>query len=111
MKKEQLACGNVDKKDKIQDASKDKTEPTSSLLSEEVDPPNDESVEKLLQSCEEHRNYYQRMFDVLIKLTAEAGQLNEDKVDCIKILLDFTRELKQEKTTLFSKIESVGTQS
>ena len=111
MKKEQLACGNVDKKDKIQDASKDKTEPTSSLLSEEVDPPNDESVEKLLQSCEEHCNYYQRMFDVLIKLTAEAGQLNEDKVDCIKILLDFTRELKQEKTTLFSKIESVGTQS
>ena len=111
MNKGQLACGNVDKTDGIQDASKDKTEPTSSLLNEEVDPPNDESVEKLLQSCEEHRNYFQRMFDALVKLTGEVGQQNEDNVDCIKKLLDFTRELKQEETTLFSKIESVGTQS
>ena len=109
-KKGQLACGNGDKTDGIQDASKDKTEPTISLLNEEVDPPNDESVEKLLQSCEEHRNYFQRMFDALVKLTGEVGQQNEDNVDCIKKLLDFTRELKQEETTLFSKIESVGTQ-
>ena len=111
MKKGQLACGNGDKTDGIQDASKDKTEPTSSLLNEEVDPPNDESVEKLLESCEEHRYYFQRMFDALIKLTGEVGQQNEDNVDCIEKLLDFARELKQKETTLFSKIESVGTQS
>ena len=111
MNKEQLACGNVDKTDGIQDASKDKTEPTSSLLNEEVDPPNDESVEKLLESCEQHRYYFQRMFDALIKLTGEVGQQNEDNVDCIEKLLDFARELKQKETTLFSKIESVGTQS
>ena len=110
-KKGQLACGNGDKTDGIQDASKDKTEPTSSLLNEEVDPPNDESVEKLLESCEEHRYYFQRMFDALIKLTGEVGQQNEDNVDCIEKLLDFARELKQKETTLFSKIESVGTQS
>ena len=63
MKKVQKACGNVDKKDK--------TEPTSSLFSEEVDLPNDESVEKLLQSCEEHRIFFQKMFDSHIKLTSE----------------------------------------
>ena len=63
MKKVQKACGNVDKKDK--------TEPTSSLFSEEVNPPNDESVEKLLQSCEEHRIFFQKMFDSHIKLTSE----------------------------------------
>ena len=111
MRKEQQACGNVDRTDTIQDASKDKTEPTSSLLSEEVDLPNDESVEKLLQSCEERRNFFQRMFDALIKLTAEVGQQNEDNCDCIKKLFDFTTELQQEESTLFSKIESVGTQS
>ena len=111
MKKGQLAYGNVDKTDTIQDASKDKTEPTSSLLNEEVDPPNNESVEKLLESCEQHRYYFQRMFDALIKLTGEVGQQNEDNVDCIEKLLEFTRELKQKETTLFSKIESVGTQS
>ena len=111
MKKGQLAYGNVDKTDRIQDASKDKTEPTSSLLNEEVDPPNNESVEKLLESCEQHRYYFQRMFDALIKLTGEVGQQNEDNVDCIEKLLEFTRELKQKETTLFSKIESVGTQS
>ena len=111
MKKGQLACGNVDKTDTIQDASKDKTEPTSSLLNEEVDTPNDESVEKLLQSCEEHRNHFQNMFEALIKLTAEAGQQSEDDVDCVQKLLDFTMELQQKGITLFSKIESVGTQS
>ena len=77
----------------------------------QVDPPNDESVEKLLQSCEEHRNFFQRMFDVLIKLTAEVGQQSEDNVNLIQPLSDFTMELRQETITLFSKIESVRTQS
>ena len=77
----------------------------------QVDPPNDESVEKLLQSCEEHRNFFQRMFDVLIKLTAEVGQQSEDNVNLIQPLSDFTMELRQETITLFSKIESVPTQS
>ena len=71
MKNVQKACGNVDKIDTIQDASKDKTEPTRSLFSEEVDLPNDESVEKLLQSCEEHRNFFERIFDSGIKLTSK----------------------------------------
>ena len=111
MNKGQLACGNGDKTGGIQDASKDKTEPTSSLLNEEADPSNDESVGKLLESCEEHRNYFQNMFEALIKLTAQVGQQSEDNVNCIKKLLDFTTELQQEETALFSKIESVGTQS
>ena len=111
MQKGPLACGNVVEIDGIKDASKDKKEPTSSLLNEEVKPPNDESVEKLLQSCEEHSNFFQRMFDVLIKLTAEVGQQSEDNVNLIQPLSDFTMELRQEKITLFSKIESVPTQS
>ena len=111
MQKGPLACGNVVETDGIKDASKDKKEPTSSLLNEEVDPPNYESVEKLLQSCEEHSNFFQRMFDVLIKLTAEVGQQSEDNVNLIQPLSDFTMELQQEKITLFSKIESVPTQS
>ena len=54
---EQLAYGNIDKTDGIPDAYRDKIEPTSSLINGEVDPPNDESVEKLLRSYEEHRNF------------------------------------------------------
>ena len=77
----------------------------------QVDPPNDESVEKLLQSCEEHRNFFQRMFDVLIKLTAEVGQQSKDNLNLIQPLSDFTMGLQQETITLFSKIESVPTQS
>ncbi|XP_058943705.2 uncharacterized protein [Pocillopora verrucosa] len=111
MQKGPLACGNVAETDGIKDASKDKKEPTCSLLNEEVDPTNYESVEKLLQSCEEHSNFFQRMFDVLIKLTAEVGQQSEDNVNLIQPLSDFTMELQQEKITLFSKIESVPTQS
>ncbi|CAH3168216.1 unnamed protein product [Pocillopora meandrina] len=111
MKKGQLANGNFDKTDGSQDASKDKKEPTSSLLNEEVDPPNDESVEKLLQSCEEHRNIFQRRFEAVIKLTAEVAQQSEDNVNCISQLLEFTMELQQEEIKLFSKIDLVRTQS
>ena len=111
MKKGQLANGNFDKTDGSQDASKGKTEPTSSLLSEEVDPPNDESVEKLLQLCEEHRNIFQRRFEAIIKLTAEVAQQSEDNVNCISQLLEFTMELQQEEIKLFSKIDLVRTQS
>ena len=113
MKKGQLAManGNFDKTDGSQDASKDKTEPTSSLLNEEVDPPNDESVEKLLQLCEEHRNIFQRRFEAVIKLTAEVAQQSEDNVNCISQLLEFTMELQQEEIKLFSKIDLVRTQS
>ena len=99
MKKGQLAManGNFDKTDGSQDASKDKTEPTSSLLNEEVDPPNDESVEKLLQLCEEHRNIFQRRFEAVIKLSAEVAKQSEDNVNCIPQLLEFTMELQQEE--------------
>ena len=62
-----------------------------------MDPPNDESVEKLLQLCEEHRNIFQRRFEAVIKLTAEVAQQSEDNVNCISQLLDFTMELQQEK--------------
>ena len=111
MKKEQLAYGNIDKTDEIPDASRDKIEPTSSLINEEVDPPNDESVEKSLRSCEEHRNIFQRRFEAVIKLTAEVVKQNEDNVNCIPQLLEFTIELQQEEIKLFSKIDLVRTQS
>ena len=101
MKKDQLAYGNIDKTDGIPDASRDKIEPKSSLINEEVDPPNDESVEKLLRSCQEHRNIFQRRFEAVIKLTAEVVKQNEDNVNCIPQLLEFTIELQQEEIKLF----------
>ena len=76
-----------------------------------MDPPNDESVEKLLQLCEEHRNIFQRRFEAVIKLTAEVAQQSEDNVNCISQLLDFTMELQQEEIKLFSKIDLLRTQS
>ena len=111
MKKDQLAYGNIDKTDGIPDASRDKIEPTSSLINEEVDPPNDESVEKLLRSCQEHRNIFRRRFEAVIKLTAEVVKQNEYNVNCILQLLEFTIELQQEEIKLFSKIDLVRTQS
>ena len=111
MKKEQLAYGNIDKTDGIPDAYRDKIEPTSSLINEEVDPPNDVSVEKLLQSCEVHRNFSREGLKAVIKLTAEVVKQNEDNVNCIPQLLEFTMELQQEEIKLFSKIDLVRTQS
>ena len=111
MKKDQLAYGNIDKTDGIPDASRDKIEPTSSLINEEVDPPNDESVEKLLRSCEEHRNIFQRRFEAVIKLSAEVAKQIGDNVNCIPLFLEFTMELQQEEIKIFSKIDLVRTQS
>ncbi|XP_022791691.1 uncharacterized protein LOC111330948 isoform X2 [Stylophora pistillata] len=110
MKKGLLAaCGNVGTANRTQDASKENIEPTSSSFNEEVGPPNDESVEELLQTCEEHRNFFQKMFEALIKMTAEVAQQNEDDVNCIQQLLDYAKELRQEEKALFSKIESTCT--
>ena len=88
-----------------------KTKQSQQLLNEEVDPPNDESVEKLLQLCEEHRNIFQRRFEAVIKLSAEVAKQSEDNVNCIPQLLEFTMELQQEEIKLFSKIDLVRTQS
>lgn len=111
MKEGQLACGIVDTANGTQDTSKKKIEPLSSSLNKEVDPSNDESVDKLLQTCEEHRNFFQKMFEGLIKVTAEVAQQSEDNVKCIQQLLEYTKELQREEIALFLKIELVCTQN
>ena len=54
MKKEQLACGNVDKTDKIQDASKDKTQvnfSTTTKLHESVQQVQFAFFQKTTRAC------------------------------------------------------------
>ncbi|XP_022791724.1 uncharacterized protein LOC111330978 isoform X2 [Stylophora pistillata] len=99
----QLACRNED--------TSDAELTSSSSDDEEVDPPNEENVGHLLLSCEEHRNFCQRMLGTLIKLTAEAGRQSEDNVKRVQELWDLAMEYRQQDLTLFSKIEFVRTQS
>ncbi|XP_022777434.1 uncharacterized protein LOC111318831 [Stylophora pistillata] len=99
----QLACRNED--------TSDAELTSSSSDDEEVDPPNEENVGHLLLSCEEHRNFCQRMLGTLIKLTAEAGRQSEDNVKRVQELWDLAMEYRQQDLTLFSKIEFVRTRS
>ena len=82
---------------------KDK-EPENDLLG-----PQQDEVH-LLKSCEEQLSFCRGIFDALLKLTGEVGQLKHDNIICISKLWDFTKELKhQEKQLLLSsKIKSLN---
>ena len=81
---------------------KDK-EPENDLLG-----PQQDEVH-LLKSCEEQLAFCRGIFDALLKLTGEVGQLKHDNIICISKLWDFTKELKhQEKQFLSSKIKSLN---
>ena len=86
---------------------KDK-EPENDLLGHDTMVPQQDEVH-LLQSCEEQLSFCRGIFDALVKLIGEVGQLKHDKV-IISKLWNFTKELKdQEKQLLFSlKIESLN---
>ena len=113
MKKVKRDCGDVDSNDGFQNDSRDNTQPiaTHSLFGDKLDPRQGESVEQLLQSCEEHRSFCQIIFGALVKLTGEVGQLSDDNAECIKQLREFTMELREQERVHFSKIEFVRSQS
>ena len=69
------------------------------------------SVQQLLKSCEEQRTFCEGIYGALIKLVGEVGQPREDNSKCIQQLWDFTKELRDQEQTFFSKIEQVRSQS
>ena len=87
---------------------KDK-EPKNDLLGHDAKVPQQDKV-FLLKSCEEQLSFCQGIFDALVKLIGEVGQLKHDNVICMSKLWKFIKELKnQEKQLLFSsKIESLN---
>ena len=87
--------------------AKDK-KPKNDLLGHDAMVPQQDEVH-LLQSCEEQLSFCRGIFDALVKLIGEVGELKHDKV-IISKLWNFTKELKdQEKKLLFSlKIESLN---
>ena len=70
-----------------------------------------ESVQQLLKSCEDQRRFCEGIYGALIKLVGEVGQPREDNAKCIQQLCDFTKELRDQEKTFFSKIEQVRSQS
>lgn len=70
-----------------------------------------ESVQQLLKSCEDQRMFCQGIYVALIKLVGEVGQPREDNAKCIRQLCDFTKELRDQEKTFFSKIELVHSKS
>ena len=68
------------------------------------------SMEQMIQSCVELQNFCQGLFAALIELVSEVGQPREDNAKCIGQLFDFTKELRDQLKTLFSKIEFVHNQ-
>ena len=61
----------------------------------------------LLQSCEEQQSLCQGIFNALIKLSGEVGQLKDDNFVCISKLWNFIKELKDQEKLFSSKIESL----
>lgn len=77
-----------------------------SLVHEAKVPQQDEV--HLLQSCEEQQSLCQRIFDALIKLSGEVGQLKGDNYVCISTLWNFMKEIKDQEKLFSSKIESLN---
>ncbi|KAK2549955.1 hypothetical protein P5673_029403 [Acropora cervicornis] len=77
-----------------------------SLVHEAKVPQQDEV--HLLQSCEEQQSLCQGIFDALIKLSGEVGQLKGDNFVCISKLWNFIKEIKDQEKLFSSKIESLN---
>lgn len=67
-----------------------------------------QDVVHLLQLCEEQQALCQRIFDALIKLSGEVGQLKGDNYGCISTLWNFMKEVKDQEKLFSSKIESLN---
>ena len=87
-------------------APKDK-EPKNDLLGHDAKVPQLDEVH-LLQACEEQQSLCQGIFNALIELIGEVGQLKDDNFMCISKLRNFTKELKDQGKLFCSKIESLN---
>lgn len=108
LKKVKLDCGDVDLSESVKNCPIDEAQPTCDSSEDAalmVHQSQGESVEQLIQSCEEQRRFCQGIYDALIKLIGEVGQPREDNAKCIRQLCDFTKELRDQEKTIFSKIE------
>ena len=85
---------------------KDK-EPKNDLLGHDAKVPQQDEVH-LLQACEEQQSLCQGIFNALIKLIGEVGQLKDDNFMCISKLWNFTKELKDQEKLFWGKIESLN---
>ena len=106
LKRVKLDCGDADSSDGISNCPGEDTRSTKEVAAD-VHTFQGESVEQLLKSCEDQRYFCQGIYDALIKLIGEVGQPREDNSKCIKQLCDFTKELRDQEKTFFSKIELV----
>ena len=95
-------ASSVDEKN----APKDK-EPKNELLGHDAKVPQLDEVH-LLQACEEQQSLCQGIFNALIKLIGEVGQLKDDNFMCISKLSNFTKELKDQEKLFCGKIESLN---
>lgn len=108
LKKVKLDCGDADLSESVKNCPIDEAQPTCDSSEDAalmVHQSQGESVEQLIQSCEEQRRFCQGIYDALIKLIGEVGQPREDNAKCIRQLCDFTKELRDQEKTIFSKIE------
>lgn len=113
LKRVKLDCGDADSSDGITNCPREDTQPTKEVLDDvnpKVQAQQGETVEQLLQSCEEQQRFCQGIYQALIKLIGEVGQPREDNSKCIRQLCDFTKELRDQEKTFFSKIELVRSQ-
>ena len=84
---------------------KENTEPSKEVANDRIVPHQD--AEYLLHSCKEQRTFCQGMYNALINLIGEVGKPREDNFKCIKQLCDFTKELRDQVRTFFSKIDQL----
>ena len=114
LKRVKLDCGDADSSDSI-NCPREDTQSTKEVAADvnlvQVHASQGESVEQLLKSCEDQRRFCEGMYNALIKLVGEVGQPREDNFKCIKQLCDFTKELRDQEKTFFSKIELVRAQN
>ena len=81
-------------------------------VASKVDTPQEQSVEQLLQSCEEQCSFCEGIFIAFTKLIAAvAGQIMEDNSKCIQELWEFTKELRDQEKNFFSRIELARSRS
>ena len=104
LKRIKLDCNDTEPCHMISEP-KENTEPSKEVLNDGNIPHEDAAC--LLHACGEQRSLCQGMYSALIKLIGEVGQPRDDNFMCIKQLCDFTKELKDQEKTFFSKINQL----
>lgn len=104
LKRIKLDCSDTEPCHMISEP-KENTEPSTEVINDGNIPHKDAAC--LLRACGEQRSLCQVTYSALIKLIGEVGQPRDDNFMCIKELCDFTKELKDQEKTFFSKINEL----